>query len=391
MRPSGRSQQGGHNDIEQIPKGAGLGAGGQIDRGDNAITWARASYRHESAYAWRCEQLLVENAFNVTKVFDSAAEAEKKLTLSHTEAPRGALVYFRPDDWNRRLGHVGISLGDGRMISAFDRVVETSYESDPVLRGSYAGWTDAPADWPGRLNLGQDPDAGLEAPPTTTQPDAPATTVSFSSPAAGDTLSGVVTLTAQAANVSGVEFQAFYATDAANPATLGWHDLGAANTSGDGNWSLAYDTHAIPDQGNPAPGWNTVNLMAVVTDNSGAPTSVRDYRRVDVSNPVAPTTPPPPPPPRRGRRRPAASRTPGPTTPTPAAPRARRSASNQTVQIACRVQGFRVADGNTWWYRVASPPWNNTYYVVGRRVLQQRPDLGSLHGTPFVDGAVAGC
>src|SRR5579884_1200490 len=34
-----------------------------------------------------------------------------------------------------------------------------------------------------------------------------------------------------------------------------------------------------------------------------------------------------------------------------------------TVQIACRVQGFAVADGNTWWYQVASSPWNSAFYV----------------------------
>src|SRR4051812_37344606 len=34
-----------------------------------------------------------------------------------------------------------------------------------------------------------------------------------------------------------------------------------------------------------------------------------------------------------------------------------------TVQIACVVQGFRVADGNTNWYQIASAPWNYGYFV----------------------------
>src|SRR5215472_14903910 len=34
-----------------------------------------------------------------------------------------------------------------------------------------------------------------------------------------------------------------------------------------------------------------------------------------------------------------------------------------TVQIACRLTGFKVADGNTWWYQIASSPWNDVYYV----------------------------
>ena len=35
----------------------------------------------------------------------------------------------------------------------------------------------------------------------------------------------------------------------------------------------------------------------------------------------------------------------------------------QSVQIACKVQGFQVADGNTWWYRITSSPWSGNYYV----------------------------
>jgi hypothetical protein len=288
VRPPGRSQQGGRNDLETIPKGGGLGAGSDFDRGANAITWAR-SFRKQSAYAWRCERF-VENAFNVTEVFDSAAHAQKALTLSRTEAPRGAIVYFRPDDWNRRLGHVGISLGNGRMISAFDRVVETNYAGDDVLAKSYAGWTDAPPEWPGRLGLKGAPDAGLEAPPSN-QPPGTTPTISLTSPAAGSTLSGIVTLTAQAPTAARVEFDAFYATDPANVNTLGWHKLGDANFGGDGAWSLPYDTHAIPDQGNPD--WNTVNILAVVLDGAGQQTATRDVKRVDVKNAAAAAAPAP--------------------------------------------------------------------------------------------------
>ena len=38
-------------------------------------------------------------------------------------------------------------------------------------------------------------------------------------------------------------------------------------------------------------------------------------------------------------------------------------ASNQTVQITCKLTGFAVADGNTWWYEITSSPWSNAYYV----------------------------
>jgi hypothetical protein len=36
---------------------------------------------------------------------------------------------------------------------------------------------------------------------------------------------------------------------------------------------------------------------------------------------------------------------------------------HQTVQITCKVTGFQVADGNTWWYRIASTPWSDGFYA----------------------------
>lgn len=38
-------------------------------------------------------------------------------------------------------------------------------------------------------------------------------------------------------------------------------------------------------------------------------------------------------------------------------------ATGIAVEVACRVSGFAVADGNTWWYRIASAPWSGRYYV----------------------------
>ena len=65
--------------------------------------------------------------------------------------------------------------------------------------------------------------------------------------------------------------------------------------------------------------------------------------------------------------------------------------ANQTVQIACALTGFRVADGNTWWYRIASAPWSGVYYVSADAFYNNGRTSGSLLGTPFVDPAVAGC
>jgi hypothetical protein len=66
-------------------------------------------------------------------------------------------------------------------------------------------------------------------------------------------------------------------------------------------------------------------------------------------------------------------------------------ASNATVQISCKVTGFKVADGNTWWYRIASSPWNNAYYASADAFYNNGQTSGSLNGTPFVDPNVPNC
>ncbi len=65
--------------------------------------------------------------------------------------------------------------------------------------------------------------------------------------------------------------------------------------------------------------------------------------------------------------------------------------SNQTVQVACKVQGFRVQDGDTWWYRIASSPWNGQYYGSADAFYNNGQTSGTLHGTPFVDNSVPDC
>jgi murein DD-endopeptidase MepM/ murein hydrolase activator NlpD len=65
--------------------------------------------------------------------------------------------------------------------------------------------------------------------------------------------------------------------------------------------------------------------------------------------------------------------------------------SNATVQIACKLSGFRVADGNTWWYRIAQSPWNGQFYASADAFYNNGQTSGSLHGTPFVDGNVPNC
>jgi cell wall-associated NlpC family hydrolase len=65
--------------------------------------------------------------------------------------------------------------------------------------------------------------------------------------------------------------------------------------------------------------------------------------------------------------------------------------SNDTVQVSCKITGFAVADGNIWWYRIASGPWNNSYYGSADAFYNNGETSGSLLGTPFVDPSVPNC
>jgi len=62
-----------------------------------------------------------------------------------------------------------------------------------------------------------------------------------------------------------------------------------------------------------------------------------------------------------------------------------------TVQITCRVTGFKVADGNTWWYEIASSPWNNAYFASADAFYNNGDTSGSLSGTPWLDANVPVC
>ena len=66
-------------------------------------------------------------------------------------------------------------------------------------------------------------------------------------------------------------------------------------------------------------------------------------------------------------------------------------AARQTIQVACKLSGFRVANGNTWWYRIASAPWNGQYYVSADAFYNNGATSGPLSGTPYVDSSVRDC
>ncbi len=62
-----------------------------------------------------------------------------------------------------------------------------------------------------------------------------------------------------------------------------------------------------------------------------------------------------------------------------------------TVQVSCRLEGMKVANGNTWWYAVASPGWDNRFYASADAFYNNGATSGSLVGTPYFDPAVPTC
>ncbi|GGQ97398.1 hypothetical protein ACIRPJ_33220 [Streptomyces asoensis] len=66
-------------------------------------------------------------------------------------------------------------------------------------------------------------------------------------------------------------------------------------------------------------------------------------------------------------------------------------AAGASVQITCKLHGFAVENGNTWWYRIASDPWNNAYYASADAFYNNGATTGPLKGTPWVDNAVPDC
>jgi hypothetical protein len=371
-------QGGGYLTPAEVADGGGLGGGPQEGRGP-AVAWARTQIG-SAVWAYRCERF-IEEAYGTRYQFTSASDAARHLPLHSgavTSVPPGSLVYFGPDRFNRGYGHVGLSLGHGLIISALDTVQVTDVAHSRYWRTLYVGWADAPPAWPGRL----------PSPPASTGPLI-SSRIQITAPAFASIVGGVVPLEASAENVGGVQFDAFYATDPANPSTRGWHILGNAVPNG-ASWEYDWNTSGVPNQGDPLAG--TVNIAAVALDAGGRPTGTRDYRRIAINNGGGggPAGGAPPPPTGYAETTGGEAHTwtnyanaggsAGPVIP-----------AFTTIQVACAISGFKVADGNTWWYRIASSPWNGAFYVSADAFYNNGQTSGSLKGTPFVDPSVPAC
>ena len=124
---------------------------------ERAVAWALA-HAGSAAYATRC-LAFVEDAYersNGIEVFGGASAAESQALygtrpLEGEPPPRGALVFYacsgpirgESRDW----GHVGLSLGDGRVVHAWD-VVRIDRIADVAALPPGAGWTSPiPVGW----------------------------------------------------------------------------------------------------------------------------------------------------------------------------------------------------------------------------------------------------
>lgn len=63
----------------------------------------------------------------------------------------------------------------------------------------------------------------------------------------------------------------------------------------------------------------------------------------------------------------------------------------QSVQVICRVQGWVVPDGDPWWYRLASKPWNGNYYATSDAFYNNGATSGSVDTGVVVDDQVPVC
>lgn len=150
---------------KQLPFGVGAGkdfphntatSGGAAA----AVAWAKSFLPKGSRQSMAAEYdewclAFVVNAYGATSsshkpgseqpgsFYMYAIDAAHDLAISRgsvTTAPVGALIFFRADRSNGNAGHVGISLGNGRMISGLSTVTITNVTTSLYWSTLYYGW-----------------------------------------------------------------------------------------------------------------------------------------------------------------------------------------------------------------------------------------------------------
>jgi hypothetical protein len=72
-------------------------------------------------------------------------------------------------------------------------------------------------------------------------------------------------------------------------------------------------------------------------------------------------------------------------------PLGRALSPEQAVQVSCRVRGLAVKDGDPWWYRLASSPWNGHYYATSDDFYNTPNTSGNPINGVTVDTRVPTC
>lgn len=127
-------------------------------REDKAVSWAKSQVgisttdlTEDHMWSGWCE-LFTEIAYGTRGKYLRAIDdynAQKSAGRIHTDTnpPAGALVFYNLSAY----GHVGISIGSGRVISTQGMDTPLPVREHGVTElTSYLGWAYAPSDWPGR-------------------------------------------------------------------------------------------------------------------------------------------------------------------------------------------------------------------------------------------------
>ena len=132
---------------------------------NNAISWAQYQVLQPSfpvigtdLSVWspfRCGDF-VANAYGYPTISYTAGLLWAVSVVQHPgdwNAPRGSLVFFSPNSYNKGMGHVALSLGNGNLIEAgYDLVIRSTIR-DENQNEPYLGWAWPPLIWPGRSDV----------------------------------------------------------------------------------------------------------------------------------------------------------------------------------------------------------------------------------------------
>ena len=132
---------------------------------NNAISWAQSQVLQltfpvigTDVSIWspyKCANF-VANAYGYPDVFYNAGLFWAISVVQHPgdwNAPRGSLVFFSPNSYNKEMGHVALSTGNGNLIEAgYDVVIRSTIRGEDH-NASYLGWAWPPLTWSGRSDV----------------------------------------------------------------------------------------------------------------------------------------------------------------------------------------------------------------------------------------------